>query len=89
MGFGGSFSGRSRKSEQYFVVPKNRQRQKNADPGGWKLLKGTDDRSANTVQTFDQKMNAQSRGKELAKKNDTLLTVYDAAKKSSRQFNYQ
>jgi len=89
MSFGGSFGGRSRKPEQYFVLPKNRQRKPMADSGGWKLAKGTDDRSANTVKTFDMKMDAQRRRKELARKNDTILTVFDAAKKSSRQFSYR
>lgn len=90
MAFGSNFGGsRGNKIEQYFVVPKNRQRTPNANPDGWKILKGFDDRSGNTVETATTKMDATNRAKSLAKKNNTVLTVYDAAKKSSRQFDYR
>lgn len=89
MALGGSFTSRRDREKEYFVVPQNRQRSAHADPGGWKLVKGYDERGGSTVQTFNSKRDAEARGKELARKNDTVLTSYDAAKKSSRTFDYR
>jgi len=94
MGLGdnfGTFGGgppRNRE-DRYYVVPQNRQRTPNADPGGWKLKKGPAEAGATVIQTFSDKRSATSRGKELAKKNNTGVDVFDAAKKQSRPFEYK
>jgi len=86
--FGGLGGGRNRE-DRYFISPKNRQREPRSDPGGWKLKKGPKEAGATTIENFTNKNSAIARGKELAKKNNTVLEVFDAAKKQSRPFNYK
>lgn len=81
--------GRRNEKDKYFVLAKPRQRNAHAKPDAWRVAKGPHDRSFNTVETFDNKMDAEARAKELAKKNNTVVESFDAAKKSSRRFDYR
>lgn len=68
----------------YEVVPRPRQRDPYANPDEWLIKKG-----GTTVQGFETKINAANRAKELAKNQTATLAIYDAAKKSSDNFDYR
>lgn len=82
LGLGGN------RQTKYFVVPKPRLRNPRGQPDKWAVVKGINETGGNTVSTHNTKGAAESRAKELARKNDTAVISFDAAKKSSRTFNY-
>jgi len=70
--------------ETYQVVARPRQRDPFGSPDEWAVMKGN-----TVVKTFDTKRPAAARAKELAKNQNETLAVFDAAKKSSQQFDYR
>lgn len=68
----------------YEVVPRPRQRDARAQPDEWAITKGN-----STIQTFQTKLPATQRAKELAKNQQETLAIYDAAKKRSEEFDYR
>jgi hypothetical protein len=89
MPIGGFGTSSTRREEQYFVLPQNRTREPHSDPGGWRVAKGFNASSANTVSTHNTKQAAESRAKELARKNNTVLEIFDSALKSSRRSDFR